>query len=81
MRDMTKGEMGLETLEIEPGLHSHCTVALAEHLHGNGHCTMYIMYIYVDVHLYAHAELCFFAFAQDVHFHADAELCFCTFSR
>ena len=39
VRDMTKGEMGLETLEIEPGLHSHCTVELIEHLHGNGHCT------------------------------------------
>ena len=39
VRDMTKGEMGLETLEIEPGLHSHCTVELIEHLHGNGHST------------------------------------------
>ena len=72
VRDMTKGEMGLETLEIEPGLHSHCTVALAEHLHGNGHCTMYIMYIYVDVRLYAHAHLRICTF----------DICTrCTFSR
>ena len=71
VRDMTKGEMGLETLEIEPGLHSHCTVELAQHLHGNGHCECRI----VDVHLYANEELCFYYYA---HFRICTR---CTFSR
>ena len=44
-------------------------------------CTlMHICAFAQDVHLYAHAELCFCTFspcctfAQDVHFHADAHL-------
>ena len=74
VRDMTKGEMGLETLEIEPGLHSHCTVALAQHLHGNGHCTMNIMYIYVLMYIFTLTQNCAFA-----HFHYDAHLRVCTF--
>ena len=74
MRDMTKGEMGLETLEIEPGLHSRSTFA-----------RKWTLYIYVDVHLcrivllhiFTMMHICAFAhltFAQDEHFHADAHL-------
>ena len=83
VRDMTKGEMGLETLEIEPGLHSHCTVELSEHLHGNGHCTYMCRCTFVRscrivlLHIFTMMHICAFAhltFAQDEHFHTDAHL-------